>query len=535
MTRTNNPFADSLLDMMSGTATGRCAWRGLSFMAFTEKLQVTLTPGQRAAALVCFDGYEPQDLDGQERELSKTMFGGVDVIPPLARGVIVAVCGGRGGKSYVLVALRLLWGALVRSMDSLAPGQRAMAPVVAPNDGLRQEVINYIYGACWSHPDLQQRVWIAKGVKPTADAPAEFAIRRGAMFNVRFVGSVATAGGYGGRGRSLTDAALDEAAFFRDASAKINDSDIYSAMSPRVMPGGQTIIASTPWAKRGLLWDMYQRNFGHPVDAICIHAPTMILNGSKMTADIVSRERARDPDNAAREFDAMFSDTGSSVFFGHDIVELATKGQWMVPQPGDMLAAGADLGMRRNSSVLAVVCRRGETYGLVSLIEKKPMPGHALKPGEVCREFADECNRLGVKYVMSDGHYLDALQEALDESGLSVVNAPSAVSAPYMRMRTLMREGQVSLPDIDRLKRQMQAVEGVTLAAGGMSIRNPQWSTGEHGDLVSALVLAMHQVYAEPIARPGPAEGSEGWEAALFEERRKKIIEQQEKKPYWKR
>jgi hypothetical protein len=530
----SNAFAANMLSLLDGELSTSDPWRGLSFSSFADRLGVTLTTGQRAAALVAFDGYEPADLDGAERELAKSMWGGVETIPELARGILVAVCGGRGGKSYVLVALRLLWGALTRELSSLAPGQRAVAPVVAPNDGLRQEVINYIYGACWSHPELRARLWCGKGVKPGPDAPASFLLRRGRWGGVTFAGAVATAGGYGGRGRSLTDAALDEAAFFKDSSAKVNDADIYAAMSPRVMPGGQTIVASTPWAKRGLLWDMHARNFGHPVDAMCIHAPTLVLNGSPMTQVIVAREQARDPDNAAREFGAQFSDAGSTVFFGHDLLERVMSAPWMVPRPGDVLAAGADLGMRRNSSALAIVCRRGEEYGLVKLIERKPEPGKALRPGDVCREFADELKAYGIGYVMSDGHYLDTLQEAMDEGGLSVVSAPSDVSAPFIRTRTLMRDDRVKLPDHERLKRQLQGVEGVMLAGGGMAIRKPEWTTGEHGDLADALVLGLYQVYAEAIPKPPPPEGTAEWERQQFEERRKAFTETKEK-PYWKR
>ena len=111
-----------------------------SFLAFCIWLGVALTLGQAELVRVDFDGMEPVD-----RELAAKLFGAS--VPMGVRSVVAAVCGARAGKSYVLVALRLVWGMLVRDLSSLAPGQRAVALIVAPNDKLRREVLNYAVGA----------------------------------------------------------------------------------------------------------------------------------------------------------------------------------------------------------------------------------------------------------------------------------------------------------------------------------------------------------------------------------------------------
>jgi len=188
---------------------------------------------------VAYDGGLP------EGDLGRRLFGFVGSVSVAARSVVTAVCGARGGKSYVVVALRLVHGMLVRDLRSLAPGQRAVALIVAPNDKLRREVLNYARGAVRSKPELEAMV-----VEDSADG---FGMKRPDGHIVRFETGVATAGGYGARGRALTDFALDECAFFRDSSFKVNDEEIFRAGSARVLPGGQTIVASTPWAEAGLL------------------------------------------------------------------------------------------------------------------------------------------------------------------------------------------------------------------------------------------------------------------------------------------
>src|SRR5262245_49784831 len=98
----------------------------LTFVAFVEQvLGVRLTPAQAVLSLVAFDGVEPGDLVGDERELALRLFGPVDSIPPEARAVLVAVCGARSGKSYLLGALYSLWRTLTADLSTLAPGEQA--------------------------------------------------------------------------------------------------------------------------------------------------------------------------------------------------------------------------------------------------------------------------------------------------------------------------------------------------------------------------------------------------------------------------
>ncbi len=285
-----------------------------AFLGFCAWLGVDLTEGQAEFARVAFDGGSPVGAaDGA------SLFGGITEVPLGARGVVAAVCGARAGKSYVIVALRLVFGMLVRDLSSMAPGQRAVALIVAPNDKLRTEVLNYAIGAIRSKPELEAMLV----GEPRAD---DFSLRRPDGNVVAFETGVATRGGYGARGRSLTDFALDESAFFRDASYKVNDQEIFRAGAARVLPGGQTIVASTPWAQAGLLYELWRDNYGKPKDALVAHAPTLLLHDSEMTRGIVDRERRRDPDNARREFDAEFMVGGTTVFFDVSLIEAAIDG-----------------------------------------------------------------------------------------------------------------------------------------------------------------------------------------------------------------
>lgn len=505
-----------------------------TFIAFCTYIRVELTPAQRVIALIAYDGVEPRDLRGDERDLARVIFGDVETIPQSARATAVHVCGGRGGKSYVLIALRLVWGMYTRDLTSLAPGQRAVALVVAMNETLRQEVTNYALGAIRSHPELRTTLRLPRGTKDD-DTPNLFKVCRPDGQFVTFEGGVATRGGYGGRGRSLTDFAMDEAAFFRDASYKVNDEEIFKAASPRVLPGGQTIVASTPWAEAGLLYEFFANNHGKPRDSICAYAPTLVLRPA--AAPMVERERMRDPDNADREFDAKFMKGGTTLFFPKSLIDMCLDDTIImprVPEPGDRVAAGGDFGFRSDSSALAISHRVERQLLLGELLELKPTSTAPLKPSETVHAFAETMTRHEVSYLMADGHYREAIVEHLVEAGLSFVDAPTSPADAYVRARTLMREGRVKFPRLPRLVQQLEEVQGRPIPGGGMSILHPRWRTGGHGDLAQALVLSLFQLGDEEIAMPPPKPGSGGWEEAERAKRRG-ALKGREGQPWWKK
>jgi hypothetical protein len=289
----------------------------IGFVAFcADVLHVELTPGQLVLCRVAFDGVDPCDLSTEaERDLARLLFGDVDRIPALAREVIAAMCGARAGKSYVLGALRLLHLALTVDLHSLAPGEVAAGVIVAPDLRLGRQVFRYLRGAVESVPTIEALV--------VAETSESVTLLRPDGCTVEIVCLPATRGGSALRGRSLIGAVLDECAFFRDSDFQVNDAELFKAVAPRIVPGGQAILASTPWLEAGLLFDLFVANHGHPTTCLAVHAPTVLLRGDERTRQLVERERERDPDNAAREFDAEPMGAGAGVFFDPAAIKAA--------------------------------------------------------------------------------------------------------------------------------------------------------------------------------------------------------------------
>lgn len=506
------------------------------FVPWLAWVGVTPSAGQAELARVAFDGALPVD-----RDLAARIFGDIDfdALPVGLRRVVVAVVGGRGGKTYLLIALRLVFGMCVRDLSPLAPGEEAFATVVAPNDDLRQQAINYALGVCRAKPELRELLRLPKNTKPE-DTPSEFGLYRPDFDRVvTFNGAVATRGGYGVRGRWHTDLAMDECAFFRDSTAKVNDKDIYEAGVSRVLPGGQTILGSTPWAKAGLLYEFWRDNFGKPTTALVAHAPTLLLSPLQATREVVELERKRDPDNARREYDAQFMEAGTTVFFESTTLDAAVTDDAFTLQPGDQVAAGGDFGFRSDSSALLKAALRGETLHVYGGIECRPSEDAPLKPSETVAKFA-ACIAGECELLMADQHYREAIAEHLDTHGLAYVPAPGVPADTYVRARMLLRDKRVVIhrPGLtaevcDRLVRQLREVHGKPTAGGGMSIVHPRWSAGGHGDLAAAFVLALWQLSGDEVAAQPPEPGTREWEAEQKRLRYERF-KAEEERPHWR-
>ena len=454
--------------------------------------------------------------------------------PDDRKPVIVAVCGARGGKSYILGALRLLHGALSRDLSRMAAGQNAVALIVAPDLRLSREVINYVRGAISLRPELSAMV--------QSDSELRIVIERPDGQSVAIEALPATRGGGALRGRSLTDALLDECAFFRDEGYAVNDVELFKAVRPRVLPGGQTIVSSTPWGESGLLYDLWRGGSDATTDVF--HAPTLMLRDDDAgLADVIAAERLRDPENARREFDARFMTSGSGQFFDSNAIRGAVADYDVEAVPyvkRYRYACGVDLGFKTDSSAMVVAQYDGEKYSVASIMELRPEEGSPLVPSEVIATFAAIAKRYGCQHVISDGHYREAVAEHLLRHQLALIDAPAGASGKtesYTRARAVLHEGSCIIPDHARLIGQLRAVVCKPTSGGGLSISSPRKPGGGHGDIVSAWVLAVHYLATarvEPEKERPPLYGSPEYEMWLAE-KSCRAMEESDQKRYGRR
>jgi hypothetical protein len=270
--------------------------KAITYTRLCEQLGFRLTRGQLVHDLVAYDGLEPGDLPAEQRELARRIFGAVDTIPASARSVSVQVKGRDVGGTR-RGATRLLHLALTLRLDRVGRGELAYCFFGGPK--LRHARIGLRFAL-----DAARKAGIATE-NETADG---FTLIRADKRRVRLECFAASRGGDNTRGVSIVAAHLIEAAFYLDEqTGVVNDEAIFAAIVPRLLPGGQIIIESSPWsAEFGLLASEFQKNHGCPTTALAGFCPTLLMRDDPETAATVARERLRDPENARREFDAEF-------------------------------------------------------------------------------------------------------------------------------------------------------------------------------------------------------------------------------------
>jgi hypothetical protein len=463
----------------------------ISFVTFCEKtLSLVLTTPWRVLLLVTIDGVSPRRLRGKEREAAEALFGcEVDELSsPALRRVLVWRLGRDAGKTTIAAALAV-FAAWTGDLSRVGRGHLPVAFVVSATRPLATIAVGVARGLLVG-TDLDRFV--------EGDTKHGFILRRPDGRRVEVAAVAASKGGANVRGRPVVVLIVDESEFMgtETADAAVTDRAQVKAAKPRLL--WLVLFISTPWPSDNLTAEYFDRNHGHPVDAVAAMGPSMLMRPSEQLAQDRAHEMAVDEENALREYDCVAGSRGGSRLFDAESVDACVvEGRPLVlPAPkGARLGAGGDLALVRDSSAIVVVSWLGERYELLEADEVKPMKAQPLVPGYVIRDrFAPVLARYKLQSIALDQHYRESAKEHLDAVGLRLIAAEDTNEFKfdtYMALRAIVRSGQLQIPRMPRLISQLKAVTVTPIDRGRSKISSPRRTGGGHGDLVSALVLAV--------------------------------------------
>ena len=478
----------------------------LPFFDFCDKvLGLKLTTGQRVLAKIAFGDQGPMDLDGDERELALTMMGGAAEVPASAKRFVCMLLGRGSGKTTMCAAYSVY--VAVCQPFVVGPGDTPYCITIAPDLPTAKLSIAMAREMMRSNSALERLI--------VGDEKQLITLRRPDGRQVKIEAFAASRGGSTVRGRTILSFLLDESCFFTSGDGyAVSDKDIFNALTPRLVKQGKGMLVSTPWPTENLLGTMHEANWGKPLTALAVKAPTLLVRGDD--PDVVANveaERNRDPDNCRREYDCeMDGLTAEGFFDATSLVSSIFTTEAVLTKDGNTTTvtgpynrlwptcAAADLGFKNDSSTLCIVQFDGKKYHLVALVEMRPKPGAPLKPSAVVARFAKVAKDYGCTYIISDGHYRESVKEHLQENGLALVDAPEGMTGKqetFSRVRSVLHDGLIELPKselVTRLVAQAKLVTAKAAPGGGLSIKIPRKVGLGHGDLVSAWVLAVHNL-----------------------------------------
>ena len=477
-------------------------------------------------AFCVFNTMAPKDLtDPEERAMAERMFGGMVDIPEGAKRTVCLRLGRGSGWSFLSAAFAIYRA--VTAQFKVGPGDIPTVITVAPDKETAALSIRMARELMDGVPSLAKLI-------ETGDK-YYIQIRRPDKKRVLIEAKAAARGGRTARGRTILSFILDEAEFFgvADEARAVNDKDVYRAIMARMkFRDGRAILISTPWAPNTLMAELFEKNFGEPRTCVAALATTEMMRGDDPeTVQMIAEEREKDPENAAREFDCDTSFLGELSFFDHgSIMESKKPYEPLEFDTSKVYVAAADFGFRQDSSSLCIVESDGKVYRVARYLELRPRPGKPLVPSEVVRQFAAICREYGLRWVVSDGHYREAIVEHLSTHGLGLVDAPGGSTGKmevYTRARAVLHQGLAVLPDDRKFIQQMKEITSKLSANGLIHIRSPRKAGSGHGDMVSSWVLAIHKLAHR---KPGKRDEQPEWgtpEWVSWEARRALSREQQ--------
>ena len=257
---------------------------------------------------------------------------------------------------------------------------------------------------------------------------------------------------------------------------------------------GPLIAISSPYARRGALWETYKKHYGPEGDPSILVArgATRDFN-PELPQSIIDKAMERDPAAAAAEYMAEFR-TDVEGFITREVVEACvTLG--IRERPTERKNAYTCFvdpsGGSSDAMTLAIAHTEGKTQILDLIRERKP----PFSPEAVTEEFAKIIRSYRCTKVCADRYGGEWPREQFRKHGVNYETSEKTKSDLYRDLLPLINSGAVDLLEHDRLVTQLTSLERRTARGGKDSIDH---APGGHDDVANAVAGALVTAYKEP-------------------------------------
>jgi hypothetical protein len=402
------------------------------------------------------------------------------------------VVGRRGGKSRVAALVAVYLAAFRSYAALLAPGEQGTLPIIAADRRQARTVLRYVRGLLTGAPMLARLI--------TAQTAESITLA------TRVTIEVHTASFRAVRGYTVVAAVLDEVAFWRSEASANPDAEIVAALRPAMatVPGAVLLAISSPYARRGVLWEAYRDHYGRPGPVLVWQAPTRAMN-PLVPAAVVAAAEATDPRAAAAEYGAEFR-RDLEAYVAREVVEACTvPGRSELPPLGAAVRYHAFVdpsGGAADSFTLAIAHGEHRDAQWIAVLDVLRETRPPLSPEAVVAAYARCCRAYGCRVVMGDRYAGEWPREAFARHGLHYVPAAEPKSALYAACLPLLTSGRVELLDHRGLRAELLGLERRTARGGRDTIDH---APRAHDDLANAACGALVAAAAEAPGEGEPA------------------------------
>jgi hypothetical protein len=383
------------------------------------------------------------------------------------------VAGRRGGKTRALATLASYIAGLVDHRPVLARGETGVLLVLAQDQRIAKKILDFVTEDFESSPILKQSF-----VGRTQDT---IALRHNINIEVRPASSKKL------RGPTFIAIIADELAFWYVEEHFANpDVEILSAARPGLLTTrGPLIMASSPYARRGVLWETYRKHYGADGSpTILVAKGTTRDFNPTIPQEEIERELERDRIRNTAEYLAEFRTDIESFVAIEAVHACVSVGLYeRAPVHGVNYVGFVDpSGGSSDSFTLAIghADLSKKTVVLDALREVKP----PFSPEQTTREFAELLKSYGITIICGDKYAGEWPVEQFSKFAISYEQSAKPKSDLYVDLLPLINSGRIALLDDARLIAQLCGLERRTARGGKDSIDH---APGGHDDVCNAV------------------------------------------------
>jgi hypothetical protein len=385
--------------------------------------------------------------------------------------------GRRGGKSLVSALVAVYLACFRDYSEYLGPGERLTISVIAADRKQARVCMRYVKGFLEGVPMLNELIDTKRAESVDLTNQVTIEVHTTSYRSVR--------------GYTLGAVICDEISFWRSDESASPDREIIGALRPGMasIPGSLLIAISSPYSRRGMLWETYQRCYGKDGPTLVWQASTQDMN-STIDAEVIKTAYEEDPVAAAAEYGGQFRrdiealipiENAEAVINRERPLEMEHSGK---PGFGFLDASGGSGG---DSMTGAVAHREGKKLILDCVREIRP----PFNPEDASKELAAMFRSYKVTTVTADRYAGDWPKVQFKKHGINVKPTKLTKSEVYLELVPLINSERVELPNDKRLIAQLCGLERRTTRGGRDSIDH---GPGGHDNLINsvagALVLA---------------------------------------------
>jgi hypothetical protein len=402
-----------------------------------------------------------QEMTGREREPGKLV------------EELIGIIGRRGGKTRAISVVATYIAALCKH-PALVPGETGICLVIAPDQRQADVALDYIEANFRASPILAQLIAGRTQRSLRLTNRIEIEVRAADFRRLR--------------GPSYVCIIADETGFWHTENSANPDAEILAAVRPGLATtGGPLFIISSPYARRGELWRLYNKHFGPRGDpAILVAQGSSRSFNPSLPQSVVDRAMERDPASAAAEFGAQFR-SDLEAYISLEAVEacVVSNRRELPPLPGQHYVAFVDpSGGSADSMTLAIAHRDKDLVVIDTVREVRP----PFSPEAVVAEFCDTLDLYRVRQLVGDRYAGLWAQEPFRKQGITYQVSEAPKSDLYRDALPQLTSHKVELLDHPRLVSQIVQLERRVARGGRDSIDHPP---GAHDDLANACLGAV--------------------------------------------